>query len=108
MEGGAHERCRRFEHAGEGLDLDEALRHVEERAVDLSQARPEYNHATNAMCIVGRRGLTRGLFLDRRSFLVSYDPSIDDDGMCPLGLTLRNAGDFECNGASGAPGSARR
>lgn len=76
----AHERCRRFEHAPEGDDTEAALRHVEERAVDLSQARPEYNHATNAACVVGRRGLTRGLFLDRRSFLVSYDPSIDDDG----------------------------
>ncbi|GAB4194699.1 MAG: hypothetical protein OHK0013_00190 [Sandaracinaceae bacterium] len=76
----AHERCRRFEHADPDGDLEEALRHVEERAVDLSQARPEYNHAANAACIVGRRGLTRGLFLDRRAFLVSYDPSIDDDG----------------------------
>jgi len=76
----AHERCRRFEHAPGGDDTEAALRHVEERAVDLSQARPEYNHATNAACVVGRRGLTRGLFLDRRSFLVSYDPSIDDDG----------------------------
>jgi len=76
----AHERCRRFEHADDDLDVHAALRHVEERAVDLSQARPEYNHATNAVCIVGRRGLTRGLFLDRRSFLVSYDPAIDDDG----------------------------
>jgi hypothetical protein len=76
----AHERCRRFEHAPGGDDPEAALRHVEERAVDLSQARPEYNHATNAACVVGRRGLTRGLFLDRRSFLVSYDPSIDDDG----------------------------
>ncbi|MBN8608960.1 MAG: DUF2309 domain-containing protein [Deltaproteobacteria bacterium] len=76
----AHERCRRFEHAPEGESVEAALRHVEERAVDLSQARPEYNHATNAACIVGRRELTRGLFLDRRSFLVSYDPSIDADG----------------------------
>lgn len=76
----ARERCRRFEHADLDIDVEAALRHVEERAVDLSQARPEYNHATNAACFIGRRGLTRGLFLDRRAFLVSYDPSIDDDG----------------------------
>src|SRR5205814_7659413 len=37
-------------------------------------------HATSALCIVGRRNRTRGLFLDRRAFLVSYDPSRDDDG----------------------------
>ena len=30
--------------------------------------------------MVGRRGLTRGLFLDRRAFLVSYDAGLDPDG----------------------------
>jgi uncharacterized protein YbcC (UPF0753/DUF2309 family) len=53
---------------------------VEGRAADLAQPRPEYGHATNAFCIVGRRTRTRGLFLDRRAFLVSYDPTRDDDG----------------------------
>lgn len=74
----ALERCRRFESAPLTLTPDEALLHVESRAEDLSQARPEYNHATNAMCVVGRRELTRGLFLDRRAFLASYDPDQDD------------------------------
>ncbi len=60
------------------LTPDEALRHVESRSEDLAQARPEYNHATNALCIVGRREWTRGLFIDRRSFLTSYDPGRDD------------------------------
>ncbi len=75
----ALERCRRFESAPTTLSPEEALQHVEERAEDLSQARPEYNHSTNAMCIVGQRAWTRGLFLDRRAFLVSYDPTIDDE-----------------------------
>ena len=57
-----------------------ALAHVEGRAADLAQPRPEYGHATNAFCIVGRRERTRGLFLDRRAFLVSYDPTRDEDG----------------------------
>ena len=57
-----------------------ALGHVEGRAADLAQPRPEYGHATNAFCIVGRRERTRGLFLDRRAFLVSYDPTRDEDG----------------------------
>ena len=74
----AHERCRRFESAPLGLSPAAALRHVEERSADLSQARPELGHVTNASCVVGRRALTRGLFLDRRAFLVSYDPRRDD------------------------------
>lgn len=74
----AHERCRRFESARLTMSRDAALRHVEERAEDLSQVRPEYGHATNAVCIVGRRRRTRGLFLDRRAFLTSYDPDVDD------------------------------
>ncbi|MFO0602662.1 MAG: DUF2309 domain-containing protein [Polyangiales bacterium] len=76
----AHERCRRFEHADDDLSPAAALAHVEERSVDLSQARPELGHATNAACVVGRRALTRGLFLDRRAFLVSYDPTTDKNG----------------------------
>jgi len=53
---------------------------VQARAVDLGQPRPECGHATNAYAIVGRRERTRGLFLDRRAFLVSYDPAADPDG----------------------------
>ncbi|MEX2315665.1 MAG: DUF2309 domain-containing protein [Pirellulales bacterium] len=75
----AHERCRRFETAELDLSFDEALRHVEGRAEDLSQVRPEYGHATNALCFVGRRQWSRGLFLDRRAFLQSYDPAQDDE-----------------------------
>lgn len=74
----AHERSRRFVSASLTMSPERALRHVEERAEDLSQTRPEYNHATNAICTVGRRSRTRGLFMDRRSFLVSYDPAQDD------------------------------
>ena len=73
----ALERARRFESAPLSLTPSEALQHVEERSEDLSQARPEYNHATNALCFVGQREWSRGLFLDRRAFLASYDPSID-------------------------------
>ena len=52
--------------------------HVEERAEDLAQTRPELGHCTNAITIVGRRQWSRGLFLDRRAFLASYDPTEDD------------------------------
>ena len=76
----AHERCRRFVSAPRTDDPLRALRHVQARAVDLGQPRPECGHATNAYAIVGRRDRTRGLFLDRRAFLVSYDPAADPDG----------------------------
>lgn len=75
----AHERARRFESCPPDASPEAALRHVEERAEHLAQPRPEYGHCTNAVCIVGRRSLTRGLFLDRRAFLVSYDPGQDPD-----------------------------
>jgi uncharacterized protein YbcC (UPF0753/DUF2309 family) len=74
----AHERCRRFASAPLTLPFDAARQHVEGRAEDLSQVRPEWGHATNAVTIVGRRKWTRGLFLDRRAFLNSYDPTQDD------------------------------
>lgn len=76
----AHERCRRFESASLELSPRSALIHVQARATDLAQPRSEYGHGTNAFCVIGRRARTRGLFLDRRSFLVSYDPARDPDG----------------------------
>lgn len=74
----AHERCRRFASVPSWLPPALALAHVEGRASDLAQPRPEYGHSTNAVAVIGRRERTRGLFLDRRAFLVSYDPTRDD------------------------------
>ncbi|HYN09810.1 MAG TPA: DUF2309 domain-containing protein [Vicinamibacterales bacterium] len=76
----AHERCRRFDAVPVWYPALAALAHVQGRAADLAQPRPEYGHATNAFCVIGRRTRTRGLFLDRRAFLVSYDPTRDHDG----------------------------
>lgn len=76
----AEERCRRFAKSGASAPSgDAALAAVRARRWDLAEPRPEYNHATNALCVVGRRARTRGLFLDRRAFLVSYDPTRDDE-----------------------------
>ncbi len=90
----ARERCRRFETAPLGLSLEAALADAQEHAVDLAQPRPEYGHATNSICIVGRRSITRGLFLDRRAFLVSYDPTTDPEGdlLAPLLLSVGPVG----------------
>ena len=75
----AHERCRRFDSAPLDLSYEAAHQHVEGRSEDLAQTRPEFGNASNAMCFVGRRERIRGLFLDRRCFMNSYDPTQDDD-----------------------------
>jgi uncharacterized protein YbcC (UPF0753/DUF2309 family) len=74
----AHERCRRFVSAPLNMTPSQARRHVEARAEDLAQTRPECGHASNALCIVARRSRTRGLYMDRRAFLTTYDPTQDD------------------------------
>lgn len=72
----AEERCKTFA-SGVGKKGVAALRHVQARAEDLAQPRPELGHARNAACVVGRRAWSRGLDLDRRAFLVSYNPNAD-------------------------------
>ncbi|MEY2792210.1 MAG: hypothetical protein RJA76_202 [Bacteroidota bacterium] len=80
LDANAKERSRRFE----SIDTHQNARYihsqVRKRSVSLFEPRPELNHATNALCLVGRRDLSKGLFLDRRSFLNSYDYQIDPDG----------------------------
>lgn len=84
----AHERCRRFQSAPLNLSFTDAHRHVEGRSEDLAQTRPEFGNATNAICFVGRRHRTRGLYLDRRCFMQSYDPAQDDERLSILGRIL--------------------
>jgi uncharacterized protein YbcC (UPF0753/DUF2309 family) len=84
----AHERCRRFESAPAWYSSSLALAHVQARAADLAEPRPEFGHATNSYCLIGRRVRTRGLFLDRRAFLVSYDPTRDDAAASVLSRLL--------------------
>jgi uncharacterized protein YbcC (UPF0753/DUF2309 family) len=74
----ALERCKKFLLANHVHTSEEALRHVQMRSTDAAEVRPELNHATNAAVVIGRRDLTKGLNLDRRAFLPSYDPFSDD------------------------------
>jgi uncharacterized protein len=76
----AKERARRFWL----MDIKDDARRIHEkvklRSLSLFEPRPEWNHATNALCIVGRRATNKHLFLDRRAFLNSYDYRTDPDG----------------------------
>ena len=68
------------------LGPEEIHEKIKLRSVSLFEPRPELNHATNTLCIVGRRSLTKNLFLDRRSFLNSYDYRIDLEGQLLFGI----------------------
>ncbi|KTD46484.1 hypothetical protein Lqua_2587 [Legionella quateirensis] len=87
----AKERCRRFSSVPFGKSPAYYHRKVQERSIDLRQPRPEYGHSTNALCIIGPRSYSKNLFLDRRSFLISYDPGQDQDGVI-LNKILNTAG----------------
>jgi uncharacterized protein len=76
----ARERSRRFDSVNTQAPLSKVHEEMKLRSVSLFETRPELNHATNSLCIVGRRELTRSLFLDRRAFLNSYDYNVDRDG----------------------------
>lgn len=76
----AYERCQRFTSFSPKGTPEDAMKHVLERAYDMAQPRPEYGHSSNALAIVGRRDMTKGLFMNRRAFLLSYDWETDPDG----------------------------
>lgn len=80
LERNALERCRWFELGPQDQDKQAAYAHVKGRSVSIYEPRPEYNHSNNLYCIVGKRALTRDLYMDRRAFLHSYDPATDTQG----------------------------
>lgn len=82
----ATERSRRFVVMNSRKEVKKVHENVKLRSVSLFEPRPELNHATNSLCIVGRRSFSRGLFLDRRSFLNSFDYEVDPDGNYLLGI----------------------
>jgi uncharacterized protein YbcC (UPF0753/DUF2309 family) len=82
----AKERSRKFEVIDTRKSAEQIHEKIKTRSVSLFEPRPELNHATNALCIVGRRSLTRHLFLDRRAFMNSYDYRIDPDGKYLLNI----------------------
>ncbi|MFM7681138.1 MAG: YbcC family protein [Bacteroidota bacterium] len=86
LEFNATERSRRFVVMDTNRNTKKVHTNVKLRSVSLFEPRPELNHATNTLCIVGIRSLTRGLFLDRRAFLNSFDYQVDPEGKYLLGI----------------------
>jgi uncharacterized protein len=82
----AKERSRRFQSINTKASPARIHDQVRRRSVSLFEPRPELNHATNALCLVGRRELNKGLFLDRRAFLFSYDYRLDPEGKHLFGI----------------------
>jgi uncharacterized protein YbcC (UPF0753/DUF2309 family) len=74
------ERCARFPEINAPLRASKARREVRRRSSDWSQVRPEWGLSGNAAFIIARRSLTRGVQLDGRVFLHSYDYRGDPDG----------------------------
>ncbi len=80
------ERSRRFMSIDSRLTPEDIHQKIRMRSDSLFEPRPELNHATNALCIVGRRELSKGIFLDRRSFLNSFDYRVDPEGKYLLNI----------------------
>ncbi|MBL4592488.1 MAG: DUF2309 domain-containing protein [Flavobacteriales bacterium] len=76
----AKERARRFASINIKKDIKHIRNEIKKRSVSYFEPRPELGHGTNALCHIGRRESTKGLFLDRRAFLQSYDCKKDPDG----------------------------
>jgi len=82
----ARERSRRFELIDSSGSPERIHQLIKRRSDSLFEPRPELNHANNSLCIVGRRELSRSLFMDRRAFLNSYDYRVDSDGKYLTGI----------------------
>jgi uncharacterized protein len=73
----SRERCSRFPDIHQALEGPQAESHVRRRGTDWSQIRPEWGLSGNAAFVIGRRELTKGLDLEGRVFLHSYDYRAD-------------------------------
>lgn len=77
----AKERARRFASINIKQDIKKIRKAIKDRSVSYFEPRPELGHGTNALCYIGGREKMKGLFLDRRAFLQSYDYKGDLDGI---------------------------
>jgi uncharacterized protein YbcC (UPF0753/DUF2309 family) len=77
----AAERCALLPGAARTPAPGRAARHVVTRSSDWAQVYPEWGLAGNAAFIVAPRTVTRGLDLQRRTFLHSYEAEVDPEGL---------------------------
>jgi uncharacterized protein len=82
----AKERSRRFASINTKADLKTVRKEILKRSVSMFEPRPELGHGTNTLCIIGRRNLSKGVFLDRRAFMNSYDYTTDPEGKILAGV----------------------
>jgi uncharacterized protein len=76
----ALERAPALPQAPSATGVSRLRRHLDRRAGDWAQVRPEWGLAGNAAMVIGPRSLTAGADLQGRVFLQSYRPDIDPDG----------------------------
>ncbi len=76
----AKERARRFDTINTHQNARKIHEQIIRRSVSIFEPRPELNHATDALCVIAPRSFSKGIFLDRRSFLNSYDYEKDITG----------------------------
>jgi len=77
----AHERCERFKLVSYAPLKKNAQKEVLRRSLSLFETRPELGHTNVAFALVAKRDFSLGLNLSRRSFLQSYDASLDPEGL---------------------------
>ena len=96
LELNAKERSRRFMSVDTKKPIEHIHKAVQTRSFSLFEPRPELDHATNSLCVVGGRWLTKNVFLDRRAFLNSYNYKQDPTGT--FLFTIMNAVTPVCGG----------
>ena len=76
----SRERLKRMPDEPQNQEVFNALDRAKTRSIDWSQVRPEWGLSGHTAFIAGRRILTKGIDLEGRTFLHSYDSSKDPEG----------------------------
>ena len=76
----AQERLRKVPGAPDNMTPEQAFAHAKSRSVDWATTRPEWGLSGNAAFVIGRRTMTKGLDLEGRCFMHSYNALSDPEG----------------------------